>query len=662
MGMTDVGIRLLVQKAGMDNFRDMTREMNRFSTGLGSLSTGMKAFAKGGIAGLGIYSIVNAFKSGANEVSNMAKNIDQLSPSMQRYSREILEADRNLKNLSATGKAAWQWASLKMMNLPVVGPATIGKAIEGAKPGMAKMADIQQTKEGLTAARKAKWDAGIRMYEKRLSDLGADQYVNDLYQPTTTGTNRETIANQRRVAQSTGNYIPDKLTEGMRRGVRYFDDFNEGFASYLNNIQEGINKSLEMQKAADSILSPIEDQAKAISMVNQHLAKNVDQASAMIQINKIYGEGTTAAADAINRFKTASDAVAWDKKVTEITKMQKATEDMVSALEDQANAEGMVSLGWAINKETAAGMIEINRAYGEGTTEATEITRRFIDAQTRLANFEAGRAGDKQRTQAGESMQNILGSLRAERNMIGRFDVPSGYADKYQSYEESAAAKFGRDTEAFKSSMYYLDQQIKGLRMAEMANEIGDSFGSAFEDMVMGAKTAGEAMRGLASDIARMVIRQTITQPMSQFISSGLQGMFSGGGSTGGGVSSGSQSLSDMRYELVGVRHGGGIVGYSSTPMRMVSSELFANAPRFHSGLRSDEFPTILQKGEQVIPKGGSTTPSVEVIINNNGQPVSVSQDRAVYNPRTGKMQVYMTMGAFKGDPMLRQQFKEAMR
>jgi hypothetical protein len=46
-----------------------------------------------------------------------------------------------------------------------------------------------------------------------------------------------------------------------------------------------------------------------------------------------------------------------------------------------------------------------------------------------------------------------------------------------------------------------------------------------------------------------------------------------------------------------------------------VSAAAFLGAPRLHNGLRSDEVPAILQKGEQVIPKnevgGGNVTINV---------------------------------------------------
>ena len=52
--------------------------------------------------------------------------------------------------------------------------------------------------------------------------------------------------------------------------------------------------------------------------------------------------------------------------------------------------------------------------------------------------------------------------------------------------------------------------------------------------------------------------------------------------------------------------HGGGTVGAGGTPT-LVSPSVFADAPRMHgggiAGLRSDEVPAILQRGEVVQPK-----------------------------------------------------------
>jgi len=65
-----------------------------------------------------------------------------------------------------------------------------------------------------------------------------------------------------------------------------------------------------------------------------------------------------------------------------------------------------------------------------------------------------------------------------------------------------------------------------------IAKELGDSFGSAFEDAIVGAKSFGDAMKGLLEDVSRMLIRQTITQPVGNFFTSSLKSIipFENGG------------------------------------------------------------------------------------------------------------------------------------
>jgi len=54
------------------------------------------------------------------------------------------------------------------------------------------------------------------------------------------------------------------------------------------------------------------------------------------------------------------------------------------------------------------------------------------------------------------------------------------------------------------------------------------------------------------------------------------------------------------------ILHAGGVVG-SPGPGRMVPALAFANAPRMHAGgfagLRPDEVPAILQRGERVLSR-----------------------------------------------------------
>lgn len=114
------------------------------------------------------------------------------------------------------------------------------------------------------------------------------------------------------------------------------------------------------------------------------------------------------------------------------------------------------------------------------------------------------------------------------------------------------------------------------------------------EKIATGQATVAEGFRGIMQafgqfaaqflrDIAIMIIKQQIFNAMNPFVAAaGVAGSAS-------------------------VNHAGGIVGsYSSgRRARSIDTSWFANAPRYHSGgipgLSSDEYATILQKGEEVL-------------------------------------------------------------
>lgn len=111
-------------------------------------------------------------------------------------------------------------------------------------------------------------------------------------------------------------------------------------------------------------------------------------------------------------------------------------------------------------------------------------------------------------------------------------------------------------------------------------------------------------------------LQQAIISPLIGSLVGGVMGAFGGGSNIGADVPVGMGGT-------VARMHGGGIVGRDYSSKTTVPMSLFANAPRLHGGLRNDEFPAILQKGEQVIPKGrggDSFSPNIKVVIVRNEQ------------------------------------------
>jgi hypothetical protein len=53
-------------------------------------------------------------------------------------------------------------------------------------------------------------------------------------------------------------------------------------------------------------------------------------------------------------------------------------------------------------------------------------------------------------------------------------------------------------------------------KTSDAARELGLTFSSAFEDAVVGGKKFSDVLRGLAQDIARLVLRKSVTEPLAQ--------------------------------------------------------------------------------------------------------------------------------------------------
>jgi len=109
----------------------------------------------------------------------------------------------------------------------------------------------------------------------------------------------------------------------------------------------------------------------------------------------------------------------------------------------------------------------------------------------------------------------------------------------------------------------------------------------------------------LLADLAKLAARRFILGPIASALGGALGGL--------GGV-------------FANVFHAGGLVG-AAAPLQMVPATVFAGASRMHNGgwagLKPDEVPAILQRGERVLSRrelarsgGEFRDPAVHVTIN----------------------------------------------
>ncbi len=128
-------------------------------------------------------------------------------------------------------------------------------------------------------------------------------------------------------------------------------------------------------------------------------------------------------------------------------------------------------------------------------------------------------------------------------------------------------------------------------KMSEFAVQGARNIQTAFSDFLF-APFSGE-MDSMAANFAKTMKRmaaEALSQQILKSLFSGLAGMGGAGGS----------------FFSALVAHDGAIAGVSGGTRRNVSPLLFAGAPRYHSGgiagLKPNEVPAILERGEQVIP------------------------------------------------------------
>lgn len=189
----------------------------------------------------------------------------------------------------------------------------------------------------------------------------------------------------------------------------------------------------------------------------------------------------------------------------------------------------------------------------------------------------------------------------------------------------------GKDTKEALSGFAAVGQSLKDY--AKTAMDWGKGLGETLTGAFSGAESAFRSfvdtgkinfkgfVRSILADLAVLAFKNAVLGP----IANALGGVFSGGSTT------------------AAVSHNGGMVGLSGMS-RSVPAAVFAGAPRMHSGgtvgpvgswagLRPDEVPTILQRGERVLNRReaagyvpGGASGGVSISIDARGAQMGVAE------------------------------------
>jgi hypothetical protein len=197
-----------------------------------------------------------------------------------------------------------------------------------------------------------------------------------------------------------------------------------------------------------------------------------------------------------------------------------------------------------------------------------------------------------------EAVRRLISDLQHEMQLVGATNLERDVAN---ALRQAGAAATAEQRAQIVSLVTALAAEEEATRKAtEAIEEMGDlgkdAMRGLIDDLVAG-KDAGEAFANVLSKIG------------SRLIDLALNGLFSGGGIGGGGGLLGG-------VIIPGILHSGGVAGRDGYGHgRAVSPSVFSGAPRYHNGgiagLKPNEVPAILEKGERVLPKGAPSMPKL---------------------------------------------------
>ena len=176
-------------------------------------------------------------------------------------------------------------------------------------------------------------------------------------------------------------------------------------------------------------------------------------------------------------------------------------------------------------------------------------------------------------------------ATEASDELSDSFDKAGGSAGGAGAAAKKAAEEAATGWQAvIKSLADYAEGAMDwGKGLGETLTSAFQSAESAFRTFVTTGKVDFKSLiSSILADLATLAFKNSVLGPLADWLSKGLGGIFAP------------------------VKHAGGMVG-APGPGRMVPALAFAGAPRMHSGgwagLRPDEVPAILQRGERVLSR-----------------------------------------------------------
>ena len=277
---------------------------------------------------------------------------------------------------------------------------------------------------------------------------------------------------------------------------------------------------------------------------------------------------------------------------------------------------------------------QIDNALRRLSADATDAQREQVRALAgELYDEKAAQEALNAALEEGNRLQAEGDAIRERVRNAGLSAAEMAYKDRVSKADRLfSAGEISAETRDKERALAKkeLDGVNDGLsRMQSLASDAGGALADTFGDVLTGAKDAGDAIDDLERQLLNMATNSLIMQPLQGMFDDLAGNLFNSSGGSGGGGSGGGGWLSGVGNFIAGLFHEGGRVGATGGDSRAVSPLAFAGAPRLHSGtlpgLKPDEVPAILQRGEEVLSRdqaaaarkgGGSEQRPINVTFN----------------------------------------------
>ncbi|MCA0202998.1 MAG: hypothetical protein LCH92_01540 [Proteobacteria bacterium] len=409
--------------------------------------------------------------------------------------------------------------------------------------------------------------------------------------------------------------------------------------SEASGPDEAVEASRALLDLLTSTLGPFESMSEEARTLYRNVRQAGEDAATLQGAAEGAGGALAAAAAEARRIADALDravGAAADLAAQSVTDLERARIEYEFRDDPIGRARALAAAEFDARTAFDGAMPDGARRQMEQDREAAlnnaEAIARYVEAtrEWRSQQRDADRAGRRDaraEDQFSREMAEQIEAAQLQLDLVGRSTEAIAELTARQELLNDARRR-GLDLDRVvgengETLIEQIDRQAAAMGRLALQTEQASERSSFFTDIqtdlqegLLDAITEGENFEDTLGNVAKALERAAYQALL--FGEGPLANLFGGGGKGGGGLLGGI---------LAGIFHSGGTVGGTSMS-RQVSPLVFADAERMHDGaylgLRHDEVPAILQKGERVLSRAevagaGNQSAPASIIINVEG-------------------------------------------